>query len=55
MTGDELLIYLRVLIEETAYPPWDRATGNQPPLTNEQWDTILDRVLLLAQRNWVRT
>lgn len=53
MTADELLIELRVLIETTCYPPWG-PSGRQPPITNDQWDTITDRVMLLAAKNKIR-
>jgi hypothetical protein len=55
MTADEFLIEIRVLVEQTCYPPFERGSGTQPPLTNEQWDTISDRVMLLAARNKVRS
>lgn len=51
MTADELLIELRVLIEQTCYPRWDRDAGTQPPISNDEWDVITDRVLLLAAKN----
>ena len=54
MTADELLTELRVLIETSCYPRWDRDTATQPPITNEQWDTITDRVMLLAAKNKIR-
>lgn len=53
MTADELLIELRVLIETTCYPPWG-CDGRQEPITNDQWDTITDRILLLAEKNKIR-
>ncbi|HWH59326.1 MAG TPA: hypothetical protein VN682_16980 [Terriglobales bacterium] len=51
MTGDQLIVELASIVETTCYPRFDRVTGDQQPITREEWDIVADKVLMLCARN----
>lgn len=54
MTGDELIGEFATIVEQTCYPRFEPGTGAQAAITNEQWDMVIDRVMLLAVKNKIR-
>jgi hypothetical protein len=55
MTGDELIGEFATIVEQTCYPRFEPGTGAQAAITNEQWDTVIERLLRLAEKNKVRS
>lgn len=54
MTGEQLIIELVSIVEQTCYPKFDRDHGTQDPITAEQFDIVSDRVLKLCAKNKIR-
>lgn len=54
MTPSRLIAELAALIEATCRPTYDRTSGDEQPITNEQWDLLSDRFLMLCDKNRTR-
>ena len=54
MTGDQLIVELASIVETTCYPRFDRESGAQEPISNEEWDIVSDKVLRLCEKNKLR-
>lgn len=51
MTPNKLLQNVAVLIEEVATPQYDRDTGDEQPITAEQWNTLDERWRMIVLMN----
>ena len=54
MKPDELQIEFASLVEQVCYPLYDRESGNQEPISAEQWDILSDRFLKLCAKNKIK-
>lgn len=50
MTGEQLIVELVSIVEQTCYPRFDEH-GGQEPITAEQWDVVADKILKLCAKN----
>ena len=55
MTPNKLLQNVAVLIEEVATPQYDRDTGDEQPITAEQWDVLDERFRMIVLMNKPRS
>lgn len=51
MTPSRLMEALAMIVEGTCYRVYDRTSGDEQPITNEQWDLLSDRFLMLCAKN----
>lgn len=51
MTPDQLLVEVASLIEAVCRPTYDRTSGDEQPITNQQFDVLADRFLMLCDKN----
>ena len=51
MKPDRFLTEVAMLIARTCYPLFDRETGNQDPISAEQWDQLSEQLNLLYIKN----
>lgn len=51
MKPDEFLTEVAMLTARTCYPLYDRETGNQDPISAEQWDQISEGINLIYIKN----
>jgi hypothetical protein len=51
MTPNQLMVQFAVLVEEVAPPRYDKRSGNDQPISVEEWDALNERWRMLYLLN----